>query len=130
MHDCIFCKIVSGELPCYKIWEDNLFVALLDAYPRSRGHTLVIPKKHYRWVYDVPEFDTYWEVVLKITRGLQKSLHPYFITYITHGLQVPHAHIHLLPRDESQTEFVPAQITLPKEEFISIASSIIKALSQ
>jgi histidine triad (HIT) family protein len=63
---------------------------------------LVIPKKHYRFVYEVPNFSEYWQVVLKITKALQKVFSPYFITYVTHGLEVSHAHIHILPRKKEK----------------------------
>lgn len=115
MNNCIFCKIVSGELPCYKVYEDDEFLAFLDIYPRVLGHTLVIPKKHYRWVYDVKNFEKYWGVVLQITQAMKEKLNPYFITYVTHGLEVPHAHIHILPRDEKETSFVPETKSFSKE---------------
>lgn len=98
MEDCIFCKIIKGEIPAYKVYEDDSFLAFLDIYPRTKGHTLVIPKNHYRWVYEVPNFEKYWGVALKITKAMQKALNPYFISYLTYGLDVPHAHIHILPR--------------------------------
>ena len=63
MENCIFCKIVSGEIPSYKVYEDNEFMAFLDVRPLNLGHTLVIPKKHYRWVWDVPNIGEYYEVV-------------------------------------------------------------------
>ena len=105
--NCVFCEIVLGRLPCFKVYEDNDFLAFLDIYPRVEGHTLVIPKKHYRWVYEVPNFGAYWEVVLKITKAMQKAFDPYFISYLTHGLEVSHAHIHILPRKKGEEAFVP-----------------------
>lgn len=98
MDDCLFCKLVNGEIPAHKIYEDEMFIAFLDIFPKSKGHTLVIPKKHYRWVYDVPEFGLYWETALKVTKTLQKALKPEYISYVTYGIQVPHAHIHIIPR--------------------------------
>lgn len=121
MDDCLFCKIIRGELPSYKIYEDDLFFGFLDIFPRVLGHTLLIPKKHYRWVYDVPEFEQYWKTVLKVTTAIKKGLQPYFITYVTHGLEVPHAHIHILPRTEKDITFVPPQITVEKKELERIA---------
>lgn len=125
-NDCIFCHIVQKRAPCYQIYEDNNFFAFLDIYPRVIGHTLVIPKKHYRWIYEVPNFEKYWVVVLKITKALKKSLNPFFITYLTHGLQVPHAHIHILPRKENETEFVPEIKSLTTSQFKNIAEKIKK----
>lgn len=98
MDDCIFCKIVKGDIPCHKIAENNDFLAILDISPFSLGHTMVIPKVHYRWTYDVPNFGEYWEFVKTITQKINTNLKPYFITYLTMGMQVPHAHIHIIPR--------------------------------
>ena len=123
MDTCIFCKIVKGDLPSYKIYEDEKFIAFLDIFPRTKGHTLVIPKTHYRWVYDVPEFGKYWETVLRVTRAIQKGLEPQFITYVTHGLEVEHAHIHILPR-KGDTEFVPEIKKVSKEEMENIAEKL------
>ncbi len=120
MNICVFCKIIKGEMPKFLIYEDKMFMAFLDIFPRTKGHTLVIPKKHYSWTYDVPEFGKYWEVVLKITRAMQKALRPTFITYVTHGLDVSHAHIHVMPRYK-ETEFVPEIKQFPKTEFEKVA---------
>jgi histidine triad (HIT) family protein len=107
MEKCVFCQIVKGKLPSYKIYEDRDFLAFLDINPLALGHTLVIPKVHYRWVYDVPNFGAYWQVGLQVTQVLQKVLQPYFITYVTHGLEVKHAHIHIIPRSKNETAFIP-----------------------
>ncbi len=128
--ECIFCQIVAGEKPCYKVYEDEEFLAFLDIFPRVEGHTLLIPKKHYRWVYDVPNFDKYWKVVLKITKAMQKVLKPYFITYLTHGLLVAHAHIHILPRKESETMFIPKEKHIPPKRMQEIADKLFKELSR
>ena len=124
MNTCIFCKIVKGEIPLYKIYEDDLFFAFLDIYPRVKGHTLLIPKKHYRWVYDIPDFGLYWQAALKMTRAMQKAMNPEFVTYVTHGLEVPHAHIHILPRVKGETSFVPDQKKFSKEEMKEVAEKI------
>ncbi len=128
MDDCIFCKIVKKEMPSYVVYEDELFLGFLDIFPRTRGHTLLIPKKHYRWVYDVPEFEHYWKTVLKLTTAIKKSLNPYFTTYVTHGLEVPHAHIHIMPRAKTDIAFVPPHISIKKKEFEHIASLIKNSL--
>ncbi len=128
MQDCIFCNIAAGKLPSYKVYEDENYLAFLDISPRVKGHTLLIPKKHYQWVYDVPNFGQYWEVALKITKGLQKSLSPSFVGYLTHGLEVPHAHIHITPR-KTETAFVPEVIQLEKGEFESLREKITQALN-
>ena len=108
-HDnCIFCKIVEGSIPCYKIAENDNFLAFLDIKPFALGHTMIIPKTHYRWVYDVPNFGEYWEFAHQVTKNINQKLSPLFISYLTMGNQVPHAHIHIIPRydqDKLMSEF-------------------------
>ncbi len=128
MQDCVFCKIVKGELPCYKVYEDEKFLGFLDINPRVEGHTLLIPKKHYRWVYDVPEFGEYWEVAKKIALAAKKALGAEFISFVTHGLDVHHAHIHILPRKKGEYEFVPSIKSFSKEKMGEIAERIYKAV--
>lgn len=127
MENCIFCKIIRSEAPSYKIYEDESFVGFLDIYPRNEGHTLLVPKNHYRWVYDVPEFSKYWKAALKITHAIQKALNPTFVAYVTHGLEIEHAHIHIVPRYDD-TEFVPPVKNISKEKMQEIADKIRKVL--
>lgn len=96
--DCIFCKIVRGIVPAYKVYEDDLFLAFLDIKPLNPGNSLLIPKVHYRWVYDVPNFDEYWNTAKKITIASIKVLNADFVSYLTLGQEVPHAHIRIIPR--------------------------------
>ncbi len=128
MPDCIFCKIIEGGLPSYKIYEDEKFLAFLDIMPENKGHTLVIPKIHYHWVYDVPEFDKYWLVALKITKAIQKALSPFYISYQTFGIQVPHAHIHIKPRYEESEEILQESRRFTKEELSKIAIKLRSSL--
>lgn len=131
MKKCLFCQIVAGRKLCYKVYEDEKFLAFLDIYPAVSGHTLVIPKKHYQWIYNVPKFGLYWETVLKITEGIQKALKPEFVTYLTYGLQIPHAHIHILPRSANDShEIAPKQKTANKKELEKAASLIKKSINQ
>ncbi len=129
MDGCIFCKIVAGKSPSYKVYEDKLFVGFLDIFPRVKGHAVFIPKRHYRWVYDIPEFGKFWEAALRLTKGMKKALSPQFITYVTHGLEIEHAHVHILPRVEGETSFVPETKQFPKEEMKEIADKIYKAVT-
>ena len=98
--DCIFCKIVASKIPCQKIYEDKDFLAFLDINPRSPGHALVIPKKHYRWVWDVPNAGKYFEVVKKVALAQKKSFNVDKIISKIVGEDVPHAHVWIYP-DES-----------------------------
>lgn len=99
--ECIFCKIVRTEIPSYIVYEDEFFLGFLDIFPLSKGNTILIPKKHYRWVNDVPEFGTYWEAAKKIGSSLHQSLGATSISYLTFGEEVPHAHIRIIPRYSS-----------------------------
>ncbi|MCS7093129.1 MAG: HIT domain-containing protein [Patescibacteria group bacterium] len=104
---CVFCKIANGSLSCYKVFENDKFLAFLDINPRVLGHTLVIPKKHYRWVYEVEPVCKYWQVVYQITQAMIKVLKPEFVNYFTHGLEIAHAHIHVLPRTSDELSIAP-----------------------
>lgn len=101
MSDCIFCKIVRGEIPAHKVYEDEKFFAFLDIHPQSPGHTQVIPKQHYRWVWDVPNVGDYFEVVKKIAKAQQKAFGTEWVLSKSIGDEVPHAHIWVFPSDES-----------------------------
>ena len=98
MKDCIFCRIAKGEIPCFKIYEDKDFLAFLDIAPFTEGHTLVIPKQHYRWVWDVPNIGEYFKIVQKIAKNFQKNLGDDYVSSFIAGNDVPHAHIHILPK--------------------------------
>ncbi len=95
---CIFCKIVEGKLPYHKVYEDRDFLAFLDNRPLNPGHTLVIPKKHYKWVWDVPNIDKYFKAVQKIANGIKKAMGTEKVVSIIFGETVQHAHVWLLPK--------------------------------
>lgn len=134
MNDCVFCKIVSGELPSYKIYEDEKFLGFLDINPLSLGNTLLIPKEHHRWVYDVPEFGQYWEVARKIALASQKAVNAFSISFLTLGFEVPHAHIRIIPRFENDAHKNGIDIhykkPLTKDEMNTISLNIKKFLNQ
>ena len=98
--DCIFCKIAKGEIPSYKIYEDEKFIAFLDIRPRNPGHTLVIPKQHFRWVWDVPYLGEYFQVVGKVANAIRRAMNTEWVVSLVLGEEVPHAHIWLVPRFE------------------------------
>lgn len=97
MENCVFCKIVAGEIPSHKVYEDENFLAFLDINPQSPGHTQIIPKKHYRWVWDTPNTGEYFEVAKKIALAQQKAFGTDFILSKIIGDEVPHAHIWVFP---------------------------------
>jgi len=124
--DCIFCKIVAGDIPSYKVYEDELFIGFLDIFPLSKGNTILIPKKHYRWVNDVPEFGKYWEAARKIARSLEKKLGATSISYLTFGEEVPHAHIRIIPRYSAEDMYLTLRKPqiFTKEEMENIQKEI------
>ncbi len=131
MQNCIFCSIVAGTIPCYKIYEDQEFMAFMDIFPRAKGHTLVIPKKHYRWVYDVPAFGAYWEITKKVAGAVQKSVAADYISFVTVGEEVPHAHIHILPQmlDHKERAITFGKtIEQSKESIAELATQIVQEL--
>lgn len=106
MKDCVFCKIVAGDIPCYKVFEDNDFLAFLDIEPLNPGHVLVVPKKHYRWTWDVPNFGEYWEAARNIAKSVIKSMDAPMVEFLTHGADVEHAHIWIVPVFEGEEGFI------------------------
>ncbi|MBN1544528.1 HIT family protein [Candidatus Woesearchaeota archaeon] len=100
MDNCIFCRIVNGEIPCSKVYEDEDTLAFLDISPVHKGHTLVIPKKHYRWLWDVPAAESK-ELMLKlqkIAKAVEKATQCNLVVMTVVGDEVEHAHIHLIPK--------------------------------
>lgn len=112
MVDCIFCQIVKGKLPSYKIYEDEDFLAFLDISQIVDGHTLLIPKKHVRWVWDLPagrrglNIGQFFETAQKIVKHFQKVTGEEFVMSVTLGVMVKHAHLHLLPKTEGNVDKV------------------------
>lgn len=123
----IFTRIVQGEIPCYKIAEDNDFFAFLDINPLAKGHTLVIPKEEVDYLFDLDE-DIYVGLNLfarKVATAIEKSVDCKRIGTAVIGLEVPHAHIHLVPINNiSDLNFSNPKLKLTDEEFKAIASKI------
>lgn len=103
MNDCIFCRLVAGEIPAHKVYEDEHFLAFLDIHPQAPGHVQVIPKQHYRWVWDVPLAGAYFEVARKIARAAGQAFGTDFVLSKIVGDEVPHAHIWIFPDPQTAT---------------------------
>ncbi len=101
MEDCVFCKIIKGEVPCFKVYEDAMFMAFLDINPLNLGHTLLIPKQHFHWVDEVEPYEQYWRLARKISQAIKMATGCVLVAKIVYGLGVPHAHIHLIPKYEN-----------------------------
>lgn len=123
----IFSKIASGEIPCYKVAEDENYFAFLDINPLTKGHTLVIPKKEEDYLFRLDD-PTYVGLMLfakKIALAIQKAVPCKRIGMAVIGLEIPHAHIHLIPiNNESDMNFKNPKLQLSSEEMTEIASAI------
>jgi histidine triad (HIT) family protein len=132
MTDCIFCKIIKGEIPCAKVYEDKNFFAFLDINPLNPGHTLLIPKKHVQFVNDYEPFGEYWETARKLSNAIKKALKPVLVSYVVYGRGVPHAHIHLIPKFKNDAHPLGPNpektMKLSDEELKKTAEKIRKAL--
>ena len=100
MNDCIFCKIISGEIPCQKTYEDKDFLAFLDISPVSKGHTLLIPKTHYTWMHETPDdvISGIFILTKKMMNTIREKMPCDYVQVSVVGKDVPHLHIHLIPR--------------------------------
>ncbi len=101
--DCIFCKIVKGEIPSAGIFEDDVVKAFLDINPVTYGHTLIIPKEHHPIMTDVPDntLEHSFRIAKHLMKDLKKIYEADFVTLAIVGIDVPHFHIHLIPRKQS-----------------------------
>ncbi|MFH1200883.1 MAG: HIT domain-containing protein [bacterium] len=97
MENCIFCKIIKKEIPAKIVYEDKNFLAFLDIKPMSPGHTQIIPKKHYRWVWDVPNIGEFFEIAKKIALAQKKAFKANTVRAQVYGEEISHAHIWVWP---------------------------------
>ena len=122
----IFTKIVQGEIPCYKIAEDDKFLAFLDVNPNAKGHTLCIPKQEINKFFDI-EDELYLGLMQfskKIAVALEKAVPCKRVGMAVIGLEVPHAHVHLIPLNEMDEMRFQNKVSLSKEEFEAIVKAI------
>lgn len=99
MADTVFTKIIKGEIPCHKVYEDELTFAFLDIHPKTPGHTLVIPKKQIAYAWDLPDEDykALMDTVKKVALKIREVLKPNFVGEEVIGIDVPHTHVHVFP---------------------------------
>jgi histidine triad (HIT) family protein len=122
----IFTKIVNGEIPCYKVAEDEHFLAFLDVNPNTKGHTLCIPKKETNKIFDI-EDSQYMALMLfskKVAIALEKTIPCKRIGMAVIGLEVPHAHVHLIPLNEMDEMRFQNKVKMTPEEFELLSKSI------
>ena len=128
----VFTKIVSGELPCHKVLEDERFLAFMELKPLKPGHTLVIPKQEIDYIFDVDDrtLGDWMAFAKKAARAIRKSVPCRKVGVLVYGLEVPHAHIHLVPIDGTpgELDFSRAK-PAPGEELAQMAAHIRSNLS-
>ncbi|MBO7585150.1 MAG: HIT family protein [Bacteroidales bacterium] len=127
----IFSLIAAGQIPSYKIAEDENYYAFLDINPLAKGHTLVIPKKEVDYIFDLDE-QTYaglWAFAKKVAEGIKAAISCKRVGVAVLGMEVPHAHIHLVPlQTEGDLNFRNKKLSLTPEEFNQIAQKIAAAI--
>lgn len=127
----IFSRIVAGEIPCYKVAEDDRFFAFLDISPVAKGHTLVIPKQEVDYIFDLND-ETYNGLMAfarKVARALEGAVECKRVGVAVMGLEVPHAHVHLIPiTTEGDMNFFREKLSLPAEEMAAIAARIAEKM--
>ena len=122
----IFTKIIKGEIPSYKVAEDDNYYAFLDINPNAEGHTLVVPKKEVDKIFDLDE-DTYnglMQFSYKVAKAIEKSIPCNRVGMMVIGLEVPHVHVHLIPLNSMADASFGKKVALTDEEFKAIAQKI------
>jgi len=126
-NNCIFCKIVRGEIPCYKIYEDENVIAFLDAFPSMKGQALVIPRKHLApWLFNLDD-ETYTKLLLaakKVVKAVDKAMKPLKTGLVVEGLEMEHVHIKIFPFSKNGFKDYASRIELSKQEMEEIADKI------
>ena len=127
----IFSRIVNGEIPCYKIAEDDRFFAFLDINPVMKGHTLVIPKREEDYIFKLEDDEIGAMMVFakKVAKAVEKAVPCKRVSVAVIGLEVPHAHIHLIPiTEEGDLDFKKERVHLTTEEFVDVQRRIAEQL--
>ena len=126
----IFTKIIDGEIPCYKITENEDFIAFLDVNPNAKGHTLCVPKKEIDKIFDMEstDFIALMNFSKKVAIALEKTIDCKRIGMAVIGLEVPHTHVHLIPINTMDEMRFEKKVTFSKEEMQQISSEIARNL--
>lgn len=126
----LFTRIVNGELPCHRVWEDAQHVAILDLSPIQPGHTLVIPKREVAYLFDMTaaEQEALWRAVAHVEAGLRRATDCPRVCLMVVGWEVPHVHVHLVPTRSAGDFRVPPKVAQTQEQLAQRAASIRAAL--
>ncbi|MFZ1970640.1 MAG: HIT family protein [Candidatus Nanoarchaeia archaeon] len=126
MENCVFCKIIKGEIPAVKIWEDEKHIAMLDINPIKPGHVLLIPKKHSEYIFDLDdkEYNLLMVKAKEIAKKLKLKLNSKRIGLAIEGFGVPHIHVHLIPIDKENDLNSKRMRPLSAEELNKMADKL------
>ena len=132
MEDCIFCKIIKGEIPSHKVYEDENVIAFLDANPTSKGHTLVVPKKHVENIHEASGMDYMWEPIVDVSNAVKEAFDAEGINVNQNngevaGQEVMHMHFHVTPRytgDEIEIDYDRSELENGEEVSEKISEKI------
>jgi histidine triad (HIT) family protein len=122
----IFTKIITGEIPSYKVAENNNFIAFLDINPNAKGHTLVVPKKEENKVFDLSreDYKNLMDFSYSVAKAIEKTLPCKRVGMSVIGLEVPHVHVHLIPLNDMTDIQFTKKVSLTNDEFVALAESI------
>ncbi|WP_158839351.1 HIT family protein [Polaribacter sp. L3A8] len=126
----IFTKIIEGEIPCYKVAEDDNYIAFLDINPNAKGHTLVVPKKEENKLFDLSkeEYLNLMNFSYRVAKALEKAVACKRVCMSVIGLEVPHVHVHLVPTNAMEDIQFTKKVKLTNDEFVALAASISSEL--
>jgi histidine triad (HIT) family protein len=126
----IFTKIINGEIPCYKVTEDENYIAFLDVNPNAEGHTLCVPKQEIDKIFDMDEtlYLGLMQFSRKVAKAIEKTVPCKRIGVAVIGLEVPHTHVHLIPLHDMDDMRFQRKVTMTKEAFEALASAIAQNL--
>lgn len=124
----IFTKIINGEIPCYKVADNDDFIAFLDINPNAKGHTLCVPKKEIDKIFEMEKnhYSQLMDFSYDVAKSIEKAIPCKRVGMAVVGLEVPHVHVHLIPLQDMDDMRFQRKATLTKEEFEEIAQSIAK----
>ena len=122
----LFSKIIQGDIPCHKVWEDEHHFAFLDIRPFNKGHTLVVPKKEYDYLFDMPinESEALWRASHTVAKALKDALKCQRVVVMVLGYEIAHTHIHLIPTNHESDVLPPRAHTVTQDELAQTALMI------
>ncbi len=126
--DCVFCKIVRREEPAEIVYEDDVSLAFLDNHPQTRGHIQLVPKKHYRWIYEIPDMEKLFVTAKRLIHVIISVLGPDHVTISTFGHQIDHAHVWIVPQYKGERLYEAGRHRATEEALSTTAKQLREAI--